>query len=226
MGHLSGLSESSLPLGAIFPATYYQPARVCRNCFRAYSVIDEARSKSVRHLDARAEGIRKRWKINWRRQPPAAKRARRGEEISSSGKQEIEDWCRPSHSEAPSKETTALMRAQAAINGLTQRDIRELRSFSKPPAAVNMVAAALMIVLTGRGEPTSDGWLSAKRYMADSDNLFAAISNLDLDTLRTSQRKELEAYARNPAFRPAVIASVSLPASRLCAWILGVLVGV
>lgn len=123
-----------------------------------------------------------------------------------------------------SQETLALLRAQAAIDGLTRGDICELRSFSKPPAAVNMVAAALMIALTGEGEPSAAGWLASKRFMTNVDSLFAAIAGLDLDRIKVSQIRELESYARNPAFRPEIISFVSLPASKLCAWVLGVLV--
>ncbi|CAN0307929.1 unnamed protein product, partial [Ectocarpus sp. 12 AP-2014] len=77
--------------------------------------------------------------------------------------------------------------------------------------------------LTGQGEPTAAGWLSARRYMTNIDKLFAAISGLDLNTLRVSQTRKLETYTRNPAFRPEIIACVSLPASKICAWVLGVL---
>lgn len=126
--------------------------------------------------------------------------------------------------ESVSGESLALMRAQAAIDELTRGDICELRSFAKPPAAVNMVSAALMIALTGHGEPTAAGWLSAKRYMTNIDRLFGAVAGLDLSNLRVSQTRKLEAYIRNPAFRPDVVACVSLPASKICAWILGVLV--
>lgn len=127
-------------------------------------------------------------------------------------------------SSSVSGESLALMRAQAAIDGLTRGDICELRSFAKPPAAVNMVVAALMIALTGHGEPTASGWLSAKRYMTNVDKLFATVAGLDLNSLRVSQTRKLEAYVRNPAFRPGIIACVSLPASKICAWVLGVLV--
>lgn len=123
-----------------------------------------------------------------------------------------------------SMESHALMRAQAAIDGLSRGDVCELRSFSKPPAAVNMVVAALMILLTGDGEPSASGWLTAKRFMTNVDMLFVAIAGLDLDNLRASQVRKLEAYVRNSAFRPEIIACVSLPASKLCAWVLGILV--
>lgn len=126
--------------------------------------------------------------------------------------------------DAMSEESLALLKAQAAIDGLTRGDICELRSFAKPPAAVKMATAALMVVLTGQGEPTAEGWAYARRYMTDVDRLFAAIAGLDLDTLTTHKMRTLEAYAQNPAFRPDKIACVSLPASKLCSWILGVLV--
>ena len=296
VGHLSGLGESSVSLGAVFPATYYQPVRVCCNCYRVYSMIYETRTKSVRRLDAQAAAAapggggeprntfgRRRSSSNnsnnvgthlGERQRRSSKRARdgagprRGEKESfrlqdsiahelganngsrggrqDRGALQAESGCHPlSHlcgsgdlrrdgddepdrteeeSESLSGESLALMRAQAAIDGLTRGDICELRSFAKPPAAVNMVAAALMIALTGQGEPTAAGWLSAKRYMTNIDRLFAAVAGLDLSSLRVSQTRKLESYARNPAFRPDVIACVSLPASKICAWVLGVLV--
>eukprot|EP00752_Nemacystus_decipiens_P018599 g16677.t1 len=254
VGHLSGLGESSVSLGAVFPATYYQPVRVCGNCYRVYSMIDEARTKSVKRLDDQAEaaaaaaagtgvGIATRTiagngscssnRPQW--QSRAAKRARGGPgpwrasrvHASTARKQEDgegeQDILLDEKSDSVSGESLALMRAQAAIDELTRGDICELRSFAKPPAAVNMVAAALMIALTGHGEPTAAGWLSAKRYMTNIDKLFGAVAGLDLGSLRVSQTRKLEAYARNPAFRPDVVACVSLPASKICAWILGVL---
>lgn len=284
VGHLSGLGESSVSLGAVFPATYYQPVRVCCSCYRVYSMIDEARTKSVKRLDGQAaaaaaatvEGTTTRLfaesggtsnsRPNW--QSRAAKRARggtgprRAPRVHSSTTREQADgswghggrenqsvvsvpgddpsspaiesdfhgkrgWeqVKPDEdSELVSGESLALMRAQAAIDELTRGDICELRSFAKPPAAVNMVAAALMIALTGQGEPTAAGWLSAKRYMTNIDKLFGAVAELNLDNLRVSQTRKLEAYVRNPAFRPDIIACVSLPASKICAWVLGILV--
>lgn len=282
VGHLSGLGESSVSLGAVFPATYYQPVRVCCNCYRVYSMIDEVRTKSVKRLDeqaaaaaAAAKGGGSAGRLNTERsggsssssrpqwQSCAAKRARGGtgarrasraqsstirgqddksrshggeknhsdvptsREESSSSVIEGGELDNPDdESESVSGESLALMRAQAAIDELTRGDICELRSFAKPPAAVNMVAAALMIALTGHGEPTAAGWLSAKRYMTNVDKLFGAVAGLDLNSLRVSQTRKLEAYVRNPAFRPEVVACVSLPASKICAWVLGVLVRV
>lgn len=123
-----------------------------------------------------------------------------------------------------SVESMALVRAQKAIDGLTRGDICELRTFSKPPAAVTMVTAALMIILTGHGEPTAAGWVSAKRYMTNIDKLFAALAGLDVASLKLSQTSKVETYAKNPAFRPEVVACVSIPASKICAWVLGILV--
>lgn len=286
--HLSGLGESCVSLGAAFPATYYQPVRVCNNCYRVYSMVDAARTKSVRRLDARAAAASSTGPVEDRgdhhkhgRGQRAAKRARgetratdegdprtRGsisEQQASTRPQglqtlkydgaasavpphaalttvasalnaeqtrilrkqgwDVEDAAELGCDTAGgSQESVALKRAQAAIDSLTRTDICELRSFSKPPAAVNMVAAALMIALTGNGEPNATGWLTAKRFMINVDRLFAAVTGLDLDTIRVSQVRKLEAYARNPAFRPGIIACVSLPASKICAWVLGILV--
>lgn len=282
--HLSGLGESSVSLGAVFPATYYRPVRVCGNCYRVYSMVDEARTKAVKRLDEQAaaaagemgtglsadQGVTSSNDIRGQHQR-APKRARSGAETrrgewvrrvhsNTSREQAADDRIRngspsrgvpqpaddthtfstaqgvdlgkavegeewePRNETSVSGESRALMRAQAAIDGLTRGDICELRSFAKPPAAVNMVTAALMIALTGQGEPTAAGWLSARRYMTNVDKLFAAISGLNLNTLRVSQTRKLEAYTRNPAFRPEIVACVSLPASKICAWVLGVLV--
>lgn len=260
IGHLSGLGESSVSLGAAFPATYYRPVRVCHNCYRVYSMVDEARTKSVRRLDAEAaaaaaRGLSRDGTGGQRQQKRRAPKRGRGSEVaggvstgganeasnqstqrvkfdaSSSGTARGDDgggWgdagAGEEGSDAVSGESLALMRAQTAIDGLTRGDICELRSFAKPPPAVNMVVAALMIAITGEGEPTPAGWLNAKRFMTNVDKLFAAVAGLDLDNLRVSQTRKLEAYVRNPAFRPDTVACVSLPASKLCAWVLGVLV--
>lgn len=267
VNHLSGLGESSVSMGALFPATYYQRVRVCNNCYRVYTVVDSARTKSVKRLDSRAArkcagGPARDDGGNGRhgQQQPAAKRARvlagnranggqaQGRKVPAvapssyhAGGESSVGVSRPEVDPSSavrgrgeeegegdiggaSQETLALLKAQAAIDGLTRRDICELRSFSKPPAAVNMVAAALMIALTGDGEASARGWLASKKFMVNVDKLFAEIAGLDLDSIRVSQIRKLEAYAQNPAFRPDAIACVSLPASKLCAWVLGVLV--
>lgn len=260
IGHLSGLGESSVSLGAAFPATYYRPVRVCHNCYRVYSMVDEARTKSVKRLDAEAaaaaaRGFSRDGTGEQRQQKRRVPKRGRGVEAAVDGvstgrtneatnqsTQRVKfdalssattrgggsGWgdagAGGEGSDAVSGESLALMRAQAAIDGLTRGDICELRSFAKPPPAVNMVVAALMIALTGEGEPTPAGWLNAKRFMTNVDKLFAAVAGLDLDNLRVSQTRKLEAYVRNPAFRPDTVACVSLPASKLCAWVLGVLV--
>ncbi|CAM9159639.1 unnamed protein product [Ectocarpus fasciculatus] len=226
--HLSGLGESSVSLGAVFPATYYRPVRVCRNCYRVYSMVDEARTKSVKRLDAQAaaaaaDRIHSGSPSRGVSQPTGDTQFSLTAQGSYPGKGEEEEERERRNETSVSGESRALMRAQAAIDGLTRGDICELRSFTKPPAAVNMVTAALMIALTGQGEPTAAGWLSARRYMTNVDKLFAAISGLDLNTLRVSQTRKLETYTRNPAFRPEIVACVSLPASKICAWVLGVL---
>lgn len=195
-------------------------------------MVDAARKKSVRRLDAQAAataGALEMGDTSTQVQSSAAKKPRNW---SCQGLQVEPSFDAPHDSreagkdkyDATSGETLALMRAQAAIDGLTRGDICELRSFSKPPAAVNMATAAMMITLAGHGEPTAEGWQSAKRYMTNVDNFFAAVSGLDLNTLKAHQTRKLEAYARNPAFRPDIVACVSLPASKLCSWVLGVLV--
>lgn len=264
MSHLSGLGDSSVSLGALFPATYYQRVRVCNNCYRVYTMVDSARTKSIKRLDYRAAATPGQMTVlgggkdkdahgQCQNVQPVAKRIRGLRDTGGIGSQvppefSIEKADPSSHGASgegvlgifgdttgptvahnwdgheASQETLALMRAQAAIDSLTRRDICELRSFSKPPAAVNMVAAALMITLTGDGEPSAAGWSASKRFMTNVDRLFAVIAGLDLDRIKVSQIRKLESYARNPAFRPEIIACVSFPASKLCAWVLGVLV--
>lgn len=216
-------------------------------------MVDEARTKSVKRLDAEAaaavaRGFTRGTSDGQGQQHRASKRGRgaaggdfntgRAYEGTNKSTKSIkfdalsatrdgwrdEEAAGGKGNDAVSGESIALMRAQAAIDGLTRGDICELRSFAKPPPAVNMVVAALMIALTEEGEATPAGWLCAKRFMTNIDKLFAAIAGLNLDNLRVSQTRKLEAYVRNPAFRPDIVACVSLPASKLCAWVLGVLV--
>ncbi|CAM9532239.1 unnamed protein product [Discosporangium mesarthrocarpum] len=267
---ISGLADSSLPIGAAYPAVFYESLRVCRNCHRVYTIVEEARTRAVAKIKGHGveTGHLLRGAGKGGKGRKGKKRARAGEGLGveeggaekgrgpETGGESIlspdigtEGDSLRGHQPATtyqegraisqgrgdgrelgedgdagtSLETEALGYAQAAINGLTRGDICELRSFLKPPPAVNMAVAALMIILTGSGEPSPEGWAMAKHYMTDVDKVYRGIMKLDPASVRTSQARKIEAYARNPLFRPEVLECISLPASKLCGWVLGVL---
>ena len=49
-----GKAELSL-VGGRLPGVYYRPVRVCSNCHMVYTLIDEARARSLRQPRARGE---------------------------------------------------------------------------------------------------------------------------------------------------------------------------
>eukprot|EP01052_Picozoa_sp_SAG31_P060796 SAG31_NODE_19934_length_588_cov_0.791411_2_plen_77_part_01 len=57
----------------------------------------------------------------------------------------------------------ALEAAQAALEALDKKDISEMKAYTKPPPAVEMVLCAVMVLL--KHDPT---WPEAKKQLSDA----------------------------------------------------------
>uniref|UniRef100_F1ST22 Dynein axonemal heavy chain 2 n=1 Tax=Sus scrofa TaxID=9823 RepID=F1ST22_PIG len=107
----------------------------------------------------------------------------------------------------------ALEEAMRALESLNKKDIGEIKSYGRPPAQVEMVLQAVMIL---RGnEPT---WAEAKRQLGEQ-NFIKSLINFDKDNISDKVLKKIGAYCAQPDFQPDIIGRVSLAAKSLCMWV-------
>ncbi|KAL3846382.1 hypothetical protein ACJMK2_017380 [Sinanodonta woodiana] len=107
----------------------------------------------------------------------------------------------------------ALEEAIRALESLNKKDMTEIKSYAKPPALVEKVLEAVMIL---RGnEPT---WLEAKRQLGDQ-NFIKQLMAFDKDNITDRVLKKIGQYVAQPDFQPEIIGRVSLAAKSLCMWV-------
>uniref|UniRef100_A0A8C6DTU3 Dynein axonemal heavy chain 2 n=1 Tax=Moschus moschiferus TaxID=68415 RepID=A0A8C6DTU3_MOSMO len=107
----------------------------------------------------------------------------------------------------------ALEEAMRALESLNKKDIGEIKSYGRPPAQVEMVLQAVMIL---RGnDPT---WAEAKRQLGEQ-NFIKSLIHFDKDNISDKVLKKIGAYCAQPDFQPDIIGRVSLAAKSLCMWV-------
>nr|XP_055054184.1 LOW QUALITY PROTEIN: dynein axonemal heavy chain 2 [Misgurnus anguillicaudatus] len=107
----------------------------------------------------------------------------------------------------------ALEEAMKALESLNKKDMTEIKSYGRPPALVETVMQAVMIL---RGcEPT---WAEAKRQLGEG-NFIKQLVNFDKDNISDRMLKTIGQYCTQPDFQPEIIGRVSLAAKSLCMWV-------
>ncbi|XP_056602033.1 dynein axonemal heavy chain 2 isoform X3 [Triplophysa dalaica] len=107
----------------------------------------------------------------------------------------------------------ALQEAMKALESLNKKDMTEIKSYGRPPALVETVMQAVMIL---RGcEPT---WAEAKRQLGEG-NFIKQLVNFDKDNISDRVLKTIGHYCTQPDFQPEIIGRVSLAAKSLCMWV-------
>ncbi|KAK2506003.1 hypothetical protein MC885_018367 [Smutsia gigantea] len=102
---------------------------------------------------------------------------------------------------------------EGALESLNKKDIGEIKSYGRPPAQVEIVMQAVMIL---RGnEPT---WAEAKRQLGEQ-NFIKSLIHFDKDNISDKVLKKIGAYCAQPDFQPDIIGRVSLAAKSLCMWV-------
>jgi dynein heavy chain len=112
------------------------------------------------------------------------------------------------------KAIPALNAAADALNALNKAHISETKNFPKPPPAVEMVMAAVLIL---RKAP-STAWDEAKRHLSDI-NFLQQLVDYDKDNMSDKLLQKIDKYMANPDFEPEKVAKVSTAASGLCKWV-------
>ncbi|XP_036403568.1 dynein heavy chain 2, axonemal [Megalops cyprinoides] len=107
----------------------------------------------------------------------------------------------------------ALEEAMKALESLNKKDMTEIKSYGRPPALVETVMQAVMIL---RGNEPS--WAEAKRQLGES-NFIKQLVNFDKDNISDRVLKKIGHYCAQADFQPEIIGRVSLAAKSLCMWV-------
>ncbi|XP_056156824.1 dynein axonemal heavy chain 2 [Lampris incognitus] len=107
----------------------------------------------------------------------------------------------------------ALEEAMKALESLNKKDMTEIKSYGRPPALVETVMQAVMI-LQGK-EPT---WAEAKRQLGEG-NFIKTLVHFDKDNISDGVLKKIGVYCTQADFQPEIIGRVSLAAKSLCMWV-------
>ncbi|XP_055542595.1 dynein axonemal heavy chain 2-like [Wyeomyia smithii] len=110
----------------------------------------------------------------------------------------------------------ALNSAIAALDSLNKKDMNEIKSYSRPPAKVEMVLNAVMILL-GK-EPS---WTESKRQLGEQKFL-DTLRNFDRNNISEKTLKVIGTYARNPDLEPNKVGVVSKAAKSLMLWVIAI----
>ncbi|XP_024940642.1 dynein heavy chain 2, axonemal [Cephus cinctus] len=108
----------------------------------------------------------------------------------------------------------ALNEAMKALDALNKKDLSEIKSFTRPPAKVEMVMEAVMILKNS--EPS---WAESKRQLGDV-NFLNTLRDFDKDHISDRTLKTIGKYTSNPDFDPVKVGVVSIAARSLCMWVI------
>lgn len=111
------------------------------------------------------------------------------------------------------KAEPALIAAEESLEKLDKKYIAEIKSFPSPPAEVEMVMYAVMVIL--QKETT---WISVKKELADSQ-FVKKIKEFDKDKVSPKILKSIEKYTKRQDFDPDYIKNKSEAAGALCLWV-------
>ncbi|KAK7469836.1 hypothetical protein BaRGS_00036165, partial [Batillaria attramentaria] len=107
----------------------------------------------------------------------------------------------------------ALQEATIALESLNKKDMTEIKSYGRPPPAVEKVMQAVMILRLA--EPT---WAEAKKQLGEA-NFLKELMHFDKDNISDKVLKKIGKFCDEADFVPDVIGRVSTAAKSLCMWV-------
>ncbi|KAE9225132.1 hypothetical protein PF004_g12006 [Phytophthora fragariae] len=107
----------------------------------------------------------------------------------------------------------ALNNSIKALDSLSKNDITEVKSFAKPPEAVETVMNAVCLLFNEK-----QSWDSAKKILGDV-NFLDKLKNFDKDNIPAATLKKLSKAVSEPGMAVEVVSKVSKAATSLCMWV-------
>lgn len=114
----------------------------------------------------------------------------------------------------------ALDAANDAVNCLDKNSLTELKSFTKPPAGVDKVTSALLIMI--KDERRDFSWENAKKMMAKVDAFKEKLENYKGEDIPEDVIQRVQPYIDNPEFTYEKMRTKSAAAANLCNWVVNI----
>ena len=115
----------------------------------------------------------------------------------------------------------ALDAANEAVNCLDKASMTELKSFSKPPAGVDKVTTALLIMI--KGEKKDFSWDNAKKMMAKVDAFKEKLENYRGEDIPEDVIARVQPLLEHPDFNVERMKTKSAAAANLCNWVVNII---
>jgi dynein heavy chain len=112
----------------------------------------------------------------------------------------------------------ALDAAHEAVNCLTKASLTELKSLGKPPAGVDKVTAAVLMMI--KNERKNFSWDNAKKMMAKVDAFKTTLETYAAEKMTDDLMKNLEPIVTDSNFTYDKMKSKSMAAANLCNWVI------
>jgi len=142
----------------------------------------------------------------------AAREQSRAEEATRVAK-EIQETADKELAEA----SPAMEAAKAAVNCLDKKALTELKSLTKPPAGVDQVTKACLMMI--EGEFKNFKWERAKKMMSNTDHFLVALKAFDAEYMDENLILKLEPIVNLPVFNYEQMVRKSFAAANLCNWV-------
>ncbi|GBG27447.1 Dynein heavy chain 17, axonemal [Hondaea fermentalgiana] len=113
--------------------------------------------------------------------------------------------------------TPAMEAAAKAVDCLDKKALTELKSLSKPPAGVDEVTKACLMMI--EGEFKNFKWDRAKKMMSNIDQFLNALKDFDAQNMDETLVSKLQPIVEMPIFTYDQMVKKSFAAANLCNWV-------
>jgi len=114
----------------------------------------------------------------------------------------------------------AMLAAAAAVDVLSKNMLTELKSLPKPPAGVDKVTKAVLIMV--EGEYKNHTWDRAKKMMANIDQFKQKLVDYKAETIEEIVITKLAEIVSDEEFTEEKMKSKSAAAANLCVWVINI----
>ena len=114
----------------------------------------------------------------------------------------------------------AMEAAKDAVDCLSKGMLTELKSLSSPPAGVDLITSACLILI--EREYKNFKWDRAKKMMANVDKFKERLMSYKGEDMTEDEVKRVEPFLSNEMFDPEVMKSKSMAAANLCNWVVNI----
>lgn len=116
----------------------------------------------------------------------------------------------------------AMEAAAGAVDCLSKAMLSELKNLGKPPAGVDKVTNACLVLIEKEYAPKKHTWNRAKAMMQNVDAFKGKLSEFRGEDITEKEIDLLKPYTEDDNFTPEKMASKSAAAANLCTWVVNI----